>query len=329
MQHSIQQADAEVKEKNDRIHDLEVDNAELVSQMNAADEARRYAETRMQEEAGKAVAAAKAYEAICTANTPSNPRNHSASTQRREEESPIKPRRKAHRNAAKHDRSAVEDSQPQSPSKSLPVPPITPERVSAMFDHQAEDNEEPLYDIASFFQDTPGPSSQLIRPSVKFVADSLEMTYHHTSLASQSREDDSTLLDYIRMSQVESGAEDSMLDQNPGGMSPTKPTANKLTNSSQVESGQVRSPPKGILKPGRPVKRNAESASLNTSSNVAKRRGRPTESQGLGPVIQDSQSQTGSQSRARSRRASGPVVPKQKGEHLTQYQRSELKTISG
>jgi len=80
------------------------------------------------------------------------------------------------------------------------------------------------------------------------------------------------------------------------------------------QPSQPRGPPRSILKSSRPIKRSAEAAGLPTAKREPRRRGGlHAESQGLGPVIPESQSQNGAQSQARSRRLLKPAAPKPKG----------------
>ena len=321
-------ANAELEVKTTKVQNLEADNAALVSETQQARDARRCAEARQAEEESKAMNAVKDLESYKAASPPSNHRSSQPYAQRGEDNSSPKVRRKAYRSAVHSDRPVVQNSQSQPGLKLTSARPTTPRRPSSISDQQHEAEDELLEDLADLFPATPEFDAHIARPTVKFVADSLEISNLLVNSPSQFRDDlalDSPDLQYITMSQVEGRASEADRAQARGTTSPTKLTST-ISQSvgravdtpapQQSQPSQTLGPPKSILKSGRSNKRNAETAGLAMTSGATRRRGLDSESQGLGPVIQDSQSQAGSQSQVRSRRVSRPATSKLKGECL-------------
>ena len=320
--------DAELEKKTTKVQDLEADNAALVLEAQQARNARRCAEARQAEEECKAMKAIKDLESYKAANPLSNHQSSQPHAQRGEDNSPPKTRRKAYRSGVHSDRPVVQSSQSQPGLKLSSARPTTPRRPSSIFDQQHVDEDELLEDLADLFPATPDFDSHVARPTVKFVADSLEISNLPVHSPSQSRDDlapDSPDLQYITMSQVEGKASEADRAQSRGTSSPTKPTSTISQSLSRVvdtpapqesQPSQTLGPPKSILKSGRSNKRNVETAGLAMTSGATRRRGLHSESQSLGPVIQDSQSQAGGHSHVRSRRASKPATSKLKGECL-------------
>ena len=319
-------ASADLDKKTTRVQDLEADNAVLVSEAQQARDACRYAEARRAEEESKAMKAAKDLESYKAANPPSNHRSSQPYSQRGEDNSPPKTRRKAYRSAVHSDRPVVQNSQSQPGLKLSSARPTTPRRPSSISDQQHEDQDELLEDLADLFPATPDFDSHVARSTVKFVADSLEISNLLVNSPLQSRDDlalGSPDLQYITMSQVEGRASEADRAQPRRADSPTKPISTISQGVSRAvdtpapqepQPSQTLGPPKSILKSGRSNKRNAETAGLAMTSGATRRRGLHSESQSLGPVIQDSQSQAGGQSQVRSRRVSRPATSKLKGE---------------
>lgn len=311
LQQSIHLTNATIDGKSKQIRELEDNNTALVDDIRKADDARRIAEARQNDEAKRAAEAIQELKDYKTANIQCSPRRRLRDA-RGTQENPPMPRRKVHRSGLRHYHLGSQVSQLQTAPQPSPAAPFTPQRLSAFFGYKPEENDEPLDDIASYFPATPDLSSQITRPSVKFVEDSIEMMNLQIG-------DDDVDLDYITMSQVEGGipetapaplAKPSGIDlQNAG-------RAQHASTAQVIQPRQICSPPKGILKSNGSLKRSAESAGLNTNTKDTRKRGLKAESQNLGPVIQDSQSQAGSQGQARSRRISRSTITRPKGEHF-------------
>ena len=337
----MERAIVDLDDKAAQIRNLELANAQRVSEAREAIDGRRRAEGRQADEAIRATAALKALEDYKAANPPYSQKELKADSQRSEADSPPKSRRIAHRSAAYQDRPVVQDSQTQPVSEPSSMPQTTPRRLSAVFEEQLEETYKELEDIAGLFPPTPNPSSQGMRPTVKFVADSMRSTNLGSYFTSPLRDhfaSDYLASDYITMSQVEGVASEVAPRTPQGTASSVKSAKTGSRNLSQAEnvsthphsqSSQASGLPKGILKSTRSVKRSADIAGLPTAERETRRRGLHAESQGLGPVIPESQSQAGSQRQPRSRRLSRPAAPRPKGQCLRSLSVNKLTHASG
>jgi len=305
---SMNQAIEDLEGKDTRIDDLEKANQQLDS------EARRRAEDLQADEAHRATAALKSLEDYKAANPPRIQESRNEDSRNRNVDSPLKPKRKAHRSDAHQDSRIVQESQSQLVPDLSPARPVTPRSSIDVFDELLDDDDQPLHDVASLFPPTPDLSSQNVRPTVKFVSDSMDSRSYYASQSRDHFASDYLPSEYISMSQVEGSQETPN-----GAIASVKSTAGGSRKIAPVQADSQPSQPSGhprsILKSSRSIKRSAEAAGLPTAEQQPRRRrGLHAESQGLGPVIPESQSQHGSQSQARSRRLSRPAAPKLKGE---------------
>jgi len=310
----VNQAIEEIEGKDTRIDDLEKANQQLDAEAREARTARRRAEDLQADEARKATAALKALEDYKVANPPRSQESRNEDSRTSNVDSPLKPKRKAHRSDMHQDGRIIQESQSQLVPDLSPARPITPRNSIDVFDELLDDDDQPLHDIASLFPPTPDLSSQNVRPTVKFVPDSMDTRSYYASQSRDHFASDHLPSEYISMSQVEGSQETPH-----GAIASVKSTASGSRRNALVQTDSQPSQPSGhprsILKSSRPIKRSAEAAGLPTAEREPRRRGGlRAESQGLGPVIPESQSQHGSQSQARSRRLSRPAAPKSKGE---------------
>lgn len=310
-----------------RVSELEEANLQLDIEAREARDARRRADGLLAEEARKVADAIKAFEEYKLANPPRIGTYVDKGNQSANMDSPSKPKRKAHWSALHQDRRSVQDSQSQPAPVPSPARPTTPQGPVVDFFAQFEDDEEPLDDIAALFPPTPDPSSQNLRPTVKFVQDSIQSIESRSYYASQTRNhyasqttdhfaSDHLSSDYITMSQVEETVPRLKQEASQSAGASQKSTATHSPRTILPDSQPSQPRPKSILKASQPAKRTAEDAGLQPAADRPARRrgGLRAESQSLGPVIPESQSQNGSQSQARSRRLSRPAVLKRKGE---------------
>lgn len=312
----MNQAVEELEGNYARIDDLEKANLQLDNEAREARHTRRRAEDLYTDEARKATAALKDLEDY-KADNPPHSQEFLDEFRISNVNSQLKLKREAHRSDVHHNGRTVQDSQSQLVPDLSPAHPVTPRGSVNVFDEQFEDDEDddqPLHDIASLFPPTPDLSSQIVRPTVKFVSDSMDTRSHYASQSRDHFASDYLPSEYISMSQVEGSQEPPH-----GAIASVKSTASASRRIAPVQADSQPSQPSGhprsILKSSRPIKRSAEAAGLPTTEREPRRRGGlRAESQSLGPVIPESQSQNGSQSQARSRRLSRPAAPKPKGE---------------
>lgn len=299
---------------------------QLDTEARDARTARRCAEDLQADETRKLAAALRALEEYKAANPPRNQESRNQDTRTSNVDSPLKPRRKAHRSDVHQDGRIVQESQPQLVPDLSPSRPVTPRGLIDVFDELLDDDDQPLHDIASLFPPTPDLSSQNVRPTVKFVADSMDTRSYYASQSRDHFASDYESSEYISMSQVEGSHEIPH-----GSAAPIKSTTSGSRRTGPVlpdsQPSQPSAHPRSILKTRNTIKRSAETAGLPTSESQPRRRGGlHAESQSLGPVIPESRSQNGSQSQARSRRLSRSAAPKPKGEFFISFERETANT---
>lgn len=294
--------------------DLEKANQQLDAEAHEARTARRCAEDLQADEARKVTTALKALEDYKAANPPRGRGARDEDFRTSNMDSPLKPKRKAHRSDVHQDGRIVQESQSQLVPDLSPPRPSTPRGSVDVFDELLDDDDQPLHDIASLFPPTPDLSSHNVRPTVKFVADSMDTRSYYASQSRDHFASDYLPSEYISMSQVEGSQEipHRAIASVKSTASGSRRTGPMLPDS---QPSQPSGHPRSILKSKNSIKRSAEVAGLPTAEREPRRRGGlHAESQGLGPVIPESRSQNGSQSQSRSRRLSRPAAPKPKRE---------------
>lgn len=335
-----------------RIRDLETANAQLTSRSHDADDARRMAEAREQEWVRKEKTATQTLEDYKAANPPCNHDEFKVPLQQGRSDSPSKPRRKAQRS----DRTDLQISPSRRLSNSMSTHPATPQRYPLMPGSPANDDDDLIGDIANMFPPTPELSSQALRPTVKFVADSMGSTilgdYSQHSQFRDHLGDDYLPSDYETLSQDEdtkSMSQSMSQGSQKGKASSTQPTTygrqlpglarlpRTLPDSQpssqrralqDLQPSSHRGPPKSILKSTN--KRTAESAGLAVApTRDSRRRSNRIESQELGPVVPDSQSQVGHVSQTRTHRSSRTKTDKSKSECMTVTSSNRANSSSG